>query len=141
MTHQNIIGSVKTKPYILLSKKIDGKNHLLFFNSERAGLSCSLALNGNSEFFIKTLSFAKLSSLCSLALEPKKVSHPCPQKKIDGKNHLLFLIRRGWDCLARSHKTAIPSFSSRLCLSQNYPASARSRSNPKRFLIPALKKK
>ena len=33
------------------------------------------------------------------------------------------------DCLAHSRLTAIPSCASRLCLSQNSPASARSRSN------------
>ena len=38
---------------------------------------------------------------------------------------------RWWECLAHSRLTAIPSCASRLCLSQNSPASARSRSNQK----------
>ena len=41
----------------------------IYLYSETERLSCSLALNGNSELCFKTLSFAKLSSLRSFALE------------------------------------------------------------------------
>ena len=50
------------------------KKSLKIKNLEMVGVSCSLAFNGNSELCFKTLSFAKLSSLSSFALEPSKQS-------------------------------------------------------------------
>ena len=52
------------------TKELASKDTSFFiYNSETERLSCSLALNGNFELCFKTLSFAKLSSLRSFALE------------------------------------------------------------------------
>ena len=53
-----------------INKRADTfKYQLVCLKSETERLSCSLALNGNSELCFKTMSFAKLSSLRSFALE------------------------------------------------------------------------
>ena len=91
--------------------------------------------------------FAPVSSICSLSglatfscvvrpqIRPSSERSflllNTPDIKKEVHKYLFFDIWVWWDCLAHSRLTAIPSCASRLCLSQNSPASARSRSNLK----------